>query len=606
MDLLLSVIRCPDSAVPETRRSSGADISLGRGQENDWVLQDPDRVVSKRHCVFEFRGGFWQLRDLSANGTFINHAAAPVGRDMVVPLNSGDRVRVGAYEIEARVEEAGVAAQWRPSAPAGQAAPDPYADPINMQSGGPNYTGGVGFGAGYGPAANPALPGIDMPAQAGGLQSGAMPDGWDPMGDEPVMPDHRAAASDAFQPPPTRPANPTAIPDDWDPLADLEPVPGKAPGPAAARPTPAASPFGAAPPAMPPGGGIPADFLDDPFGDVAPPVTPVRPGPASRPMPAARPAAAAPAPFAAPPPTVPAAPPEAPPPAAFPSVVEADPFPGALPFAAPPVAPQPEAAVAVGQAAGADKGFGSPVPPASEPMPISDPFAEPHAAGLQLAVPVDPAAAAQPVPIAGSAPLPMAPVPPPRPAAPPLQPDAALAAFLAGAGINPAQLPGADPAAVLGAAGMALRAAVAGLRALLIARADVKREFRIEQTMLRASGNNPVKFAATDDAALLALLSRPETGVKAVAETVDDLTAHQVAALAATQAGARALIERLAPAGLEATETGGGMFGGREKKLWEAYKRLHGQLIEQFDDDFDSAFGKEFARAYEQASRSAG
>jgi type VI secretion system protein ImpI/type VI secretion system protein len=34
----------------------------------------------------------------------------------------------------------------------------------------------------------------------------------------------------------------------------------------------------------------------------------------------------------------------------------------------------------------------------------------------------------------------------------------------------------------------------------------VKREFRIEQTMLRAAGNNPLKFAATDDAALAALL----------------------------------------------------------------------------------------------------
>ena len=38
-------------------------------------------------------------------------------------------------------------------------------------------------------------------------------------------------------------------------------------------------------------------------------------------------------------------------------------------------------------------------------------------------------------------------------------------------------------------------------------------------------------------------------------------------------------------------------------RLWDAYKRLHQQVTEQFDDDFDSAFGKEFARAYEQASR---
>ena len=59
----------------------------------------------------------------------------------------------------------------------------------------------------------------------------------------------------------------------------------------------------------------------------------------------------------------------------------------------------------------------------------------------------------------------------------------------------------------LTAAGAVLRASVAGIRALLIARADVKREFRIEQTMLRAAGNNPVKFAATDDQARQVVLA---------------------------------------------------------------------------------------------------
>jgi len=164
----------------------------------------------------------------------------------------------------------------------------------------------------------------------------------------------------------------------------------------------------------------------------------------------------------------------------------------------------------------------------------------------------------------------------------------------------------ADEIAALRAAGAALRAAIAGLRALLIARADVKREFRIEQTMLRAAGNNPVKFAATEEAAIAALLAGAGgAGPRSVEETVADLTAHQVATLAATQAAARALLDRLAPAALEAQEQGGGgLFGaGREKRLWEAYKRLHQQVTEQFDDDFDSAFGKSFARAYEQASR---
>ncbi len=183
--------------------------------------------------------------------------------------------------------------------------------------------------------------------------------------------------------------------------------------------------------------------------------------------------------------------------------------------------------------------------------------------------------------------------------------EAGLAAFLAGAGLPAHMAANADPDAALRALGAAFHAAITGLRQLLIARADVKREFRIEQTMLRAAGNNPVKFAASDEQALASLVTAgPQVGPRAVRETVEDLTAHQVATLAATQAAARALLARLAPEGLEAQEGGGGgLFASKDKKLWESYKRLHQQVTEQFDDDFDSAFGKEFARAYEQASR---
>ncbi|NKC34600.1 type VI secretion system-associated FHA domain protein TagH, partial [Falsiroseomonas selenitidurans] len=193
-----------------------------------------------------------------------------------------------------------------------------------------------------------------------------------------------------------------------------------------------------------------------------------------------------------------------------------------------------------------------------------------------------------------------APAPAPSPAMPAA--PAALALLLEGAGLPP-QLAQQDPEAALRAAGAVLRAAVAGLRALLIARADVKREFRIEQTMLRAANNNPLKFAATDDQALAALLDPRNPALPAVRETVEDLTAHQVATLAATQAAARALLERLSPAAVEAEDPGGGLLpGAREKRLWEAYRRRHALLAEQFDDDFDSAFGKAFARAYEQAT----
>jgi type VI secretion system protein ImpI/type VI secretion system protein len=453
--ITLSVLRCPDSVVPEQRQAAGGEISLGRGAECDWSLPDPDRVLSKKHCVLEFYAGGWQVRDLSTNGTFVNHAGTPVGRDQVKPLADGDRLRLGAYEIEVRIAEA-------PAASAGWGtAPDPFApNPFA-----PDPFAGAPASQGFDAA---PLPGFGTPASAGSsMGGGLLPDDFDPFGspgaDSPApMPDHAPSTAGAFMVPPSLPAGKAVIPDDWD--FDLAPKP--------------------------------------------PPLAPTVPAPVMAPQP--------PAP--------------------------------------PPVDPFLEA--------------GDTPRPAPPPIPV-----------------------AQPVPAAPAA----------RPAD-----DAGLAAFLAGAGL-PASLPVQDPDAALRAAGAVLRAAIGGIRALLIARADVKREFRIEQTMLRAANNNPLKFAAREDQALAALLDPRTPAEAAVRETVDDLTAHQVASLAATQAAARALLERLAPASLEAEDPGGGLLpGAREKRLWDAYRRRHAQLVEQFDDDFDSAFGKAFARAYEQATAARG
>ena len=95
--------------------------------------------------------------------------------------------------------------------------------------------------------------------------------------------------------------------------------------------------------------------------------------------------------------------------------------------------------------------------------------------------------------------------PPPPPPEPHVADDGALlAAFLEGAGMQDA--PPKDPPAAMLALGKAFRNLVAGLRAVMMARAAIKSEFRIEQTMIQARGNNPLKFSAGDDDALAALL----------------------------------------------------------------------------------------------------
>ena len=195
----------------------------------------------------------------------------------------------------------------------------------------------------------------------------------------------------------------------------------------------------------------------------------------------------------------------------------------------------------------------------------------------------------------------------PKPDALPSSDADALAAFLAGAGLTDVQL--TDPAATMRRLGETYRALVSGLRAVLIARAAVKSEFRIEQTMIRARGNNPLKFSADDDDAVSALLGvgrRTDMApAKAVADALRDIRLHELASMAAMQAATRALLQGLAPDKVRAAvDQAGGMSlmpNQKKARAWDAYEALHSRISKALSDDFDSVFGKAFARAYEEA-----
>jgi type VI secretion system FHA domain protein len=183
-----------------------------------------------------------------------------------------------------------------------------------------------------------------------------------------------------------------------------------------------------------------------------------------------------------------------------------------------------------------------------------------------------------------------------------------MGAFLRGAGIEGARPE--NPARTMEALGQVLRATVAGLRQALIARLSVKSEFRIEQTMIRASGNNPLKFSADDDDALAALLGigRRNTmpPAAAVTEALSDIRLHELATVAAMQQAVRTLLAKLDPASLERQAVSGGfgkLLSQGKARAWDAFVARHTEVSQALSDDFDSVFGKAFARAYEQALR---
>jgi type VI secretion system protein ImpI/type VI secretion system protein len=204
-----------------------------------------------------------------------------------------------------------------------------------------------------------------------------------------------------------------------------------------------------------------------------------------------------------------------------------------------------------------------------------------------------------------------APAPPSsRPEHPPLPPaalDTSLAAaFLRGIGLSEANL--TDPEKTMERIGAAMRATVTGLRQTLMARASIKDEFRIEQTMIRASGNNPLKFSLDDDDALATLLGTgrrsgmaPE---EAIAEAFNDLRLHELATVAAMQEAVRVLLAQFEPQAVERKVASSALQihpAQRKAKAWESFVLLHKSITQALSDDFDSVFGKAFARAYEEA-----
>ena len=186
----------------------------------------------------------------------------------------------------------------------------------------------------------------------------------------------------------------------------------------------------------------------------------------------------------------------------------------------------------------------------------------------------------------------------------------AVQPFLAGAGLAP--LPVGDEGAALAQAGEIFRVLVDGARRLIQARARLKNEFRIEQTMIGSADNNPLKFAVTGEEAAAAMLSPPRPGylgpVPAAREVFGDLEAHEIAVMVAIQAAMKSVMKRLDPAAIRArAEAEGGGFslggGGKKARAWELYEIIFAEVIGSLDEDFDKIFGRAFADAYEDQVR---
>ena len=80
--------------------------SIGRSNDNDWVLPDPLRYISAHHARVHCRDGQFYLEDLSTNGVFVNDRPEPLSRlgSSGYRLQNGDVLRLGDYQIVVALE----------------------------------------------------------------------------------------------------------------------------------------------------------------------------------------------------------------------------------------------------------------------------------------------------------------------------------------------------------------------------------------------------------------------------------------------------------------------------------------------------------------------
>jgi type VI secretion system FHA domain protein len=79
--------------------------TIGRSLESDWVLPDGQRYLSSRHASIDFRSGSYYVVDTSTNGVYVNDAEQPVGRGNPQRLFTGDRLRIGEYEMSVEITD---------------------------------------------------------------------------------------------------------------------------------------------------------------------------------------------------------------------------------------------------------------------------------------------------------------------------------------------------------------------------------------------------------------------------------------------------------------------------------------------------------------------
>ena len=82
-----------------TRQLDAGELTVGRDEDADWVIPDPERRMSRLHCVLAVQDGRLLLRDTSSNGVFVGEERRRLPPLEPTPVAPGEVLRLGGFLI---------------------------------------------------------------------------------------------------------------------------------------------------------------------------------------------------------------------------------------------------------------------------------------------------------------------------------------------------------------------------------------------------------------------------------------------------------------------------------------------------------------------------
>lgn len=186
--------------------------------------------------------------------------------------------------------------------------------------------------------------------------------------------------------------------------------------------------------------------------------------------------------------------------------------------------------------------------------------------------------------------------------------DNAAQAFLKALGAGELSCPDDELEETMERLGKVMRTMILGVREILMTRATIKSEFRINQTMIGAGGNNPLKFSVSSEQAIESMVKPTTKGymdsVSASEQALTDIKVHEVAMMTGMEAALKGVLAKMEPTSLaKIIESDRGFrspLTNRKARYWDGFEQKYQEIVDQAENDFQDLFSNEFAKAYQE------